>query len=222
MDKTVSELLRERVEVKGLTVTRLKQQTGIAERYLQALLEGNSDRLPASPYVRGYLFRLASILDLDGSALWELYRSETGARSSGPADRLPANRFALRPISRAALIAGVLAVVLLGYFALNANRFLGRPDLRVVSPAAETTVTDSHTITLIGTVDPSDTLTIGGEPVSIEPSGRFERPYELQPGLNQIEFLASRLLGGEAKVIRQVIYQPSQPLPVPLPEQNQL
>lgn len=208
MDKLLKDILREQMQIKGLSPGRLRQLTGITERYIFALTEGTKEKLPAAPYVRGYLMRIAGILDLNGQELWEAYKNELLVKSSGPLDRLPENRFALKKLSKKRLAVGIILVLFIVYLAMNANRFLGRPKIDITSPARETLVTTASVLNLAGEVNPSDKLMIDGEDVAVDEAGRFEKDYELEPGLNRIEFSVKRFLGREARVIKQVIYQP--------------
>lgn len=198
------------MQIKGLSPERMRQLTGITERYILAFTEGSKEKLPAAPYVRGYLMRIAGILDLNGQELWEAYKNELLINSSGPLDRLPENRFALKKLSKKWLAGATVAVLLIVYLAINANRFLGRPEITITSPAPETLVTTASALNLVGQINPTDKLMISGEEVQIDDNGRFEKNYELEPGLNRIEFLVKRFLGKEAKVIKQVIYQPQE------------
>ncbi len=208
MDKQLKDILREQIQLKGLTLERLRQQTGIAERYLTAFLEGQREKLPAAPYVRGYLIKLASVLDLNGQELWQIFKNDLMVRSSGSADRLPENRFALKTMDRRYLAAGVVVILLLIYAATNINRFLGRPTIKIVSPSVETLVTTANAITLLGTINPADRLFIDGEEVRVLENGEFQKIYSLQPGLNPIEFKVRKFLGRELTITKQVIYQP--------------
>lgn len=210
MEKLLKDILREQMQIKGLNPERIRQLTGITERFIAAFTEGTKEKLPAAPYVRGYLLRIAAVLDLSGQELWETYKSELLSKSSGPLDRLPENRFALKKINKKRLALGAAALLLIVYLAINANRFLGRPQITITSPAPETFVTTASTLNLAGQINPSDKLIIGGEEIQVDESGRFEESYELEPGLNRIEFLVKRFLGREARVIKQVIYQPSE------------
>ena len=196
------------MQIKGLTLERIRLQTGIAERYLTAFLEDQKERLPAAPYVRGYLIKLALVLDLNGQELWELHKKdELMIKTSGPADLLPRNRYALKKLNKRWLITGICAALVLVYAATNANRFLGRPTIKITSPAVETLVTTANTIILLGNINTSDKLMIDGEEITVDENGRFRKEYPLQPGLNRIEFRVKKLLGKEVEAIRQVIYQ---------------
>lgn len=208
--KTLKEVLAEQMAAKGLSVPKLRQMTGIAERYLAALVEGRPEKLPPAPYVRGYLMKIASVLQLDGAKLWELYREHLPMATSGELDRLPYNRFALKKINKAAVIGVAAGLVIAVYLGISASRLLGTPLLTVTSPAVETYLTTASAITLIGRISPDDKLLINGEEVPADAEGRFQTDYPLEPGLNTIEFTAKKFLGGQARVTRQVLYQPAE------------
>jgi hypothetical protein len=207
MEKTLRDILREHMQAKGLTVQKLRQQTGIAERYLTALIDGESERLPAAPYIRGYLVRLGTILDVSGQDLWELYKKEGVVKSSGSTDQLPYNRFALKQIRKSWLIGGIVACILIFYFILNFNRFLGRPEISILEPADETTFSALDSIMLKGNINRGDKLFINGDEITLSADGSFEYDYKLDPGLNQIEFSVKKFLGRTRTEIRQVIYE---------------
>ena len=208
MDKPLKDILREQMQAKGLTFERLKIQTGIAERYLAAFLEGQNEKLPAVPYVRGYLMTIAAVLELNGNELWETHKESFLAKKSGPADRLPHNRFAIKTINKNWIIAVVLAALLIFYVILNIDSLLSGPKIKITSPSGQTLITANKTVQLIGSVDPGAKLLIGSEEVIVDADGQFQKNYSLQFGLNSIEFSAKKILGRETKITRQVIYQP--------------
>lgn len=216
MDKQLKDILRDEMQAKGLTTGRIALLTGIAERHVEALLEGRTNKLPATPYVRGYIMRVAALLDLDGTALWDLYKREAVVIASGPADRLPENRFALKPVSKKwiAVLAATVAVIV--YLVINADRFLGKPTIEISSPATETTVTTADVIEIFGKVGGNDKISVGGEEVIVDEAGNFSAEYRLEPGLNRIVFTAKRLLGRELTVTRNVVFQPPSPEETPV------
>lgn len=206
--QALKDVLREQLEQKGLTIEKLAEHTGIAERHLIALFHGNLERLPAAPYVRGYLTKVGTALNLNGQELWKLFSHELNLKTSGPQDRLPVNRYALKKVNRRWIITGGVIAIVLIYVAVNGNRLLGRPELVITNPTADTTTVSTESITLAGWLNARDTLTIDEEEVPLTPDGTFERRYPLVPGLNTITFVAKRLLGREMRIIRQIVYQP--------------
>jgi cytoskeletal protein RodZ len=212
--KTLADTLRDQLQVKGLTLDRIRRETGITDRYLVALFDGAVDKLPAAPYVRGYLVRLAHTLDLDPNDLWKLYQESAHVRSSGAEDRMPENRFALKHTPRSWIIGGVIATLLAIYLGVNIPKLLGRPELTVTNPGPETTIVTLPSIVIDGTTDPESTLTVNGEHVTVLPSGAFRTDYTLESGLNHIEITSVKLLGRAASVVREVVYQPLELFPL--------
>lgn len=210
MEKLLKDILREQMQTKGYTVSRVRRETGIAERYISAFIEGDTTKLPPAPYVRGYLLTIAKVLELNGTELWENYEKEgERIKSSGPLDTLPLNRFAMKKLSKGWIILGIIVLSIAIYGALSFNRLLGVPSLTIEYPGSETTITSENPILLIGRIDPRDSLLIGAEEISTEADGSFSHEYALEPGLNAIEFVATKLLGREHREVRNVVYEPS-------------
>ena len=54
-----------RLKERGLTVKKLSELSGISQKDLQNLSEGDFDHLPPAPYLRGYTQKLSKILEFD-------------------------------------------------------------------------------------------------------------------------------------------------------------
>lgn len=211
--QSLSELISEALELRSLDVKKLAELTDIPVHYLAALTAGDLKKLPAVPYVRGYLMRIAEALRMDANLLLGAYRQEILSQSlktSGPEDKLPVNRFTLKRSSwkRNFLVVGIILVLAVVYLIWRVDDFLGTPQIEVASPSVDNLIVNSPSIKLAGEISPQDKLTINGEETLAEKSGRFEKDLPLQAGINTIEFKVKRFLGKEVKITRQVIYQP--------------
>lgn len=206
---SLKDLLREHIELKGLTPKKIADITGIHERYIVALLEGTDGYLPPAPYVYGYITKLSAVLNFEKENMWRLYQKESLLRSAGAHDRLPANRFAMKPISRAWIIGGIIALAALAYLGSNIVNILTQPELTITVPAQENTAVAQPTITVQGATNPTYTLSINQAEVYIDKDGSFKKEFQLQEGLNAIEFVAKKFLGKETRVIRHIIYTPA-------------
>lgn len=71
-------ILREARETKGLTLQEVQQSTRITSRYLDALENGDYDRLPSPVHTRGFLRNYARFLGLDPQPLLDRYESNQG------------------------------------------------------------------------------------------------------------------------------------------------
>lgn len=97
---SVSQILRQTREAKGVALEEVAQRTYIKLPYLLALEEGDIEKLPAPVYIHGYIRQYAKLLGLNGSELVLQYQQDAGRATQ------PAAKLALSPASR---IASLLA-----------------------------------------------------------------------------------------------------------------
>lgn len=206
--KDFKTLLSEAMELKNMNWAKLSQLTGIPDRYLAAFQTLNIRQLPAAPYVRGYLHKIALVLHLNAEELWQLYKKELAPKTSGALDKLPSNRFAIQSLNKNWVIAAVIVVLALLYLLINASNIFGAPALKIISPEASIVSVTEPVINLVGRFDYKDKLTINGQETLGNESGEFQTDFYLQPGLNTIEFKVKRFLGKETVILRQVLYEP--------------
>lgn len=193
------------MESKGMDAGKLSDLTDVPQRFIVSLIDGDFKNLPSEPYIRGYLFKVAGVLDADPNSLWRSFRQSSEIHSSGSADLLPANRFSLQRISSKKVWIVFIVLVLLGFLGFRVDNILGNPTLDVTLP--ETTT--SQIINVTGKVNPGDTLTLNNEVVYPDKEGQFDiKEIQLEPGLNTLEFRVKRYLGRETTVVKQVFYQP--------------
>lgn len=202
-------LLTEALELRNVNHEKLSQITGISERYIWAIQNGEFDKLPSLPYVRGYIKKIAEVLRLNHDEIWDLYKKELTRKTSGKYDTLPENRFAIRELSRKQIFALTLGALFVFYLLFNISRLLGTPDLLITEPAQSIATTSENHILLTGTLTQQDKLTINGSEIFVNADNTFSKDFPLQPGLNVIEFKAQRFLGRETDVTKQILYQPT-------------
>jgi len=209
-EKNFNIILKEQIELKSLTVQKLASLTGIHERYIEALVEGEAKKLPPSPYVRGYVVKLAGFLNLDGEEFWSLYCKEYEPVSSGANDILPSNRFAIKTISRGKIFVYAVFALLLVYGVTQFNHFAGVPEISIKNPesTALLIVTQENFVVSGILKNPKDKLFVNDENIVPDNNGSFSKEISLQPGINYVAFRASRFLGKETSVTRQILYQP--------------
>lgn len=207
--RDLKSLLTEALELKNVNHEKLSQLTGISERYIWAIQNVELDKLPSSPYVRGYIKKISEILHLNHDEIWEMYKKELEKKTSGKYDTLPENRFAIRHLSRKQIFGITIVIILAVYLIFNAGRLLGRPNLQITFPESDIYTTAENHIIIIGTLPQRDKLTINDEEIFISSDNNFFKDYPLVPGLNILELKARRFLGREVTVTKQILYQPS-------------
>lgn len=207
--KNIGELLSEIMETRGLSVDRLAELTNINKRYINGLLSNDLKSLPAGPYVRGYLLKIAEVMETDAEPLQMAYR-EFELRTSGRYDKLPDNRFAI-PRSKRGLAATVVVVsTLVILIALRWNSLMGIPVIEVNIPEKigerDYLETRDSSFIIEGRVNQKDSLFINNEPIPVDYDGAFSKDIILNEGLNTLEIRAKRFLGRETAVIRKLFY----------------
>lgn len=205
---SLKDLLREHIELKGLTPRKIADLAGIPERYIDMLLEGDAAKLPPAPYVHGYIAKLSAILNFDKETMWRLYQKESLLSRSGVNDRLPNNRFASRTITRTGTAIALVMGTIVAYGAYAAYGAFMAPALTITVPVNESSEVAQPTIMLQGMTDPAYTVKVNGSEVYVEVDGSFRKELQLQEGINRVEFTAKKFLGQETRVLRTIIYSP--------------
>ncbi len=207
-NRNFSEFLKEKIKEKNLTIQRLSEISNISAKNLDNLMNERYEKMPSAPYLRGYLKRLGEILNFDYVPWWQIIGRRALAGSSGPADALPQNRFALKNWNKI-IIAGFIALVLLAYLILNFGRIFGEPVLMISNPAGDIPIpiTTSSTFSFAGSVKNADELSINSEKINIAPDGSWTKDVALSPGLNTFEIKAKKSLGREITVVKKIYLQ---------------
>ena len=205
--KNLSEVLTDGIRIKGITVEKLAQLSGVSERYIASLVEEKYSELPAAPYVRGYLLKIAALLNLDGENIWQEYlKNHDALRRAGERDHLPPNRFTTKNLGKKPILVGFIAIFLVGFFVSRIAAFYSGPSLTLAN-LKENIVVESPQFVIEGKIKLSDQLTLNGEEIYPDEKGNFEKTVELGPGFNTLIFKVKKLLGKEHTIIKQIFYR---------------
>lgn len=206
--RKLSHIMRDQVELKGVSIEDIAHNTGIPETQVDAMIDGRAEKLPPLPYMKNQLKRLSEYLELDFDLVLEAYRSEFYGKISGAFDQLPKNRFAL-PSGKKRMLFVVIFVFAFVAFGVVASRAFKKPELFILTPDPNQNpyIATTKTISLSGRINPQDKLFINGVQVSANEAGAFEYAYRLEPELNLIEFRVKSFLGRSLTVAKQVYLQ---------------
>ncbi len=206
--KNFANILIEAIKMKSTSVEKLSQATGVPENVIGLLINEKFDKLPAAPYVHGYLLKISSTLGLDGEKVWKEYLStKDEIRKSGAEDILPPNRFAIPKVNKK--IAGVIIgiVLILIYAAFRLPSIIGTPLISFTDMPGGITVTKDQNFTIQGILKNGDTLSMNGESLTVDKNGDFEKAVVLNPGFNTFKFEATKILGKTYSTTKQVYFQ---------------
>jgi len=206
--KSISTLLTDAMRVKNMSVEKLSQVTGISDRFIELLLEEHFNKLPSAPYVRGYVLRIGEVLSIDGNELWEIikaYHRQTVAQS-GEKDILPRNRFHIESINIKIVIGITIGIIFFIFLLFRIPVLLGKQKFELYDIQDGMKVTTS-TLSIRGTINPSDELFINDEQIVADENGNFEKTIELTPNFNTLHFTVKGLLGKELQETKQIFYE---------------
>ncbi len=204
-----SMVLAEAMRAKGISAEKLARETGISERFLFLMLEEQPEKLPASPYLHGYIIKIADVLGMDGEKVWNTYfRNSRYLKSSGVSDRLPKNRFAASRVNKKVLVVSLVIILIAAYFIIRAlSGFDLSRELSLQNFDENTIVSQKETYTLRGNINPALRLMINDAPVYPGESGDFEKVLELEPGFNTVTFRVEGLLNKKEEIVKQIYFQ---------------
>jgi len=200
----IMEKIAELMGAHGMSVEKLAHATNIPVRFVSALKNGEFSKLPAEPYVRGYLVKIAHVLKADPDELMGAYKESASSSKSGQYDKLPANRFQKVVFTRGIAVAFAVIMLIGAFFFFRLEEILGFTGLDVQIPAA----TAQELFRVSGSVRPGYLVTLNDEIVYTDEQGHFEKDMMLEAGLNNLEFKVKRFLGRETTIVKQIYYEP--------------
>jgi len=175
---SLGELLRAERERQGISLEQVEGRTKIRRKFLEALEEGDYDRLPGGVYTRGFIRSYASFLGLGEEEALGAYVAETGSPEPGPAGEgepgpemtgLSTERSWLTPDLIVAIVL-LAAIIGAGYYlydrfvvgsGFGASPGSGSPTTAVGEP---TIASATPQPTATGQAAPGRTRTAAGEP----------------------------------------------------------
>lgn len=191
----------------NISLERLETLSGVSGRHLSLFLEGKYEKLPAAPYVRGYLLKIAKVLGLNGEELWqEFAENSEELRTSGKHDTLPENRFISKNSLVRILIALGALVVILAIMGIR-MLVLDNPNIKFSNLEDEITTVESEVFKIQGSLKPGFKLTLNGKEIVVDEKGNFEEEVNLESGFNTLIFIAKKVLGKEHRFPKQVFYE---------------
>ena len=202
-------LIVDAMRTKSISVEKLSGATGISDRIINGLIEERYENIPPAPYVRGYLLKIAAVLNLDGEALWADYvKYNDSVRRSGKKDQLPQNRFAIAKMQKKFIWVIFIAVLVGGYLLVRLASFYQKPNFELTNPLDGAVLKES-TVVIKGNVEPGTKLTLQDEVIYPDKNGNFEKTVALDPGVNILTFKISKFFGKEFSVMRQITFEPA-------------
>lgn len=209
---TLAEQLKKTRLGKKLSLEKASEDLNISLKYLEALENGNFDRLPAGVYAKNFLREYCGYLGLDYGRMLKLYETETGARRKIKPNEL----FSKKVIGGVDLVTfpkifrnlalAALVLVCLIFLGTRLNRIIVPPKLIINNPP-DNLITRERQTQIIGLSDPENQIVINGESVIADSDGNFLKTVSLKSGLNTITIVAQKKYGRSRTVIKQILVE---------------
>ena len=195
---------------KGLTLSDVSQSTKIKPSFLEAIENGEYNKLPSASYAQGFVRNYASFLGLPEKETLALFRREFDEEKIFRVlpQGLPESSFSIRRFKNSTLLLVlVLFVSLLTFILFQYRDAFINPAVSVKSPS-ENAVIQTSDVTISGKTDPANQVFVENFPVSLDNEGNFTKVITLFEGKTQITIRVVNRFNRETKVIRHVEIKP--------------
>lgn len=214
LQESVGGMLRRLRKTQGISLDMLAERTCLQRKHIEAMERDAYNDVPDMLTARRMLLQLVEVLGADKEYVLTRFHEECGScPTAHTLLRLPRQKTVRKYFtswSRLMLwtLGGVLTIATLSFIGLRAQALLGAPALLIDSPNTDT-YTTAVVLDLGGQTDPGVQVTVNGEQVFPDPTGRFSTRIPLRAGYNELLVEAHRKFGRSARVIRRVFLETS-------------
>lgn len=205
----LGEVFKKARQSQGLSLPSASRVTHIPEKYLEAIEEGNFQNLPkAKVYRLSYLREYAKILELQEKLLEKQFVKEGGLlgieEKISPAKKIKKINICSLSIVVKNLALTACVILFFGYLFFQVKGILEPPTLDVFSPI-EGSVLSEASINIQGETEKECLLTINGESVRIDETGKFDSKINLTSGVNTLVISATKKHGKTTTITRHLV-----------------
>ncbi len=204
--KTAGEILKAGRNEKGWTTAELSGRTKIQERFIEALENSDLAKLPAMPFVNGFLRTISLELDLNPEGVVAVFRRDFGEDDKGKVvpNMLGKREKGFKWSPSTSVAVGIIALILVFgfYLTIQLKGLLGVPSLEIFQPQDQAVV--SMEIAVEGRTDPTASISINGQKIKKNRNGTFSQMINSSEGIQTITIGATGQNGKITEVVRTV------------------
>lgn len=191
---------------KSLTVDEVATATKIRPRFITAIERGEYDKLPSPAYAQGFVSNYAQYLGLSQKEIMALFRREFDGKRIVkvlPESLTKNESFIPRiHIQHSVVVICVVLLAVFAYLGFQYRAMFTSPALSISSPKQNAQIKGD--VTVMGKTDPSATVIINNESVTLNKQGEFTKSITLFPGKSLITVKATNRFGRETKTERNI------------------
>jgi transcriptional regulator with XRE-family HTH domain len=206
----IAEKLKTAREQANLKVKDVAKKISINQKYLEALENGELNKLPAGIYGRNFLREYANFLKLNNDELLTLYDSEVAYKNINSKSELFTQRvsnlqyiLSLPKIVKNLIII-LVVVVCISYLGFYIKNIVSPPMLNVINPADNITINEKSVI-IEGVTEPEAQIIINNQEIIIDKNGYFSKTLDLKTGLNSILISAQKKYSKKNEIIKKIL-----------------
>ncbi len=210
----VGEKLQEARIKKGMTLDQVAKATKIRVSFLQAIEQGEYDKLPGPNYAHGFVKNYLEFLELPTREYVALFRreyDENEQRKLVPQglvgkENISLKKFSIKQIAwlSVAIIAALFVYLLFQY------RAAFWPPMLTVATPQQHAVVSGQMVEVKGTTDTDAVVTVNNLPAYVDANGQFIKEIPVFPGNTTITVKAVNTFGKIATIQRQIQVKLSQ------------
>lgn len=194
--KTAGQLLREKRELKELSLDDLAKTTKVKKEYLEALENSDFSSLPPATAIKGFLRNYARALYLNPDTVVAMFRRDYEENEKGeiiprglvePVAKKP------RLISASFLLTVAALAAFLSFLALQLVSWWSLPKIDLLQPTEGEVY--GELVTVKGVTDPDATITVNGQQVLINKDGQFTLDLLFPAGTHSVVIEATNRQG---------------------------
>lgn len=207
--KTVGEILKKARTEKGLELDDIEKQLRIRKKFLEALEENEWNRLPSTPYIKGFLRNYSLFLGLKPEEMVAIFRRQFGEQQraglipEGLTHPLNEPLFKLTPQTAVLGIISLFLIFFFGYLIFQYKSYISPPELAVNQPKEGEILTSSR-IQVEGKTDNDAVISVNNQKIALGKNGEFSTIISLLPGVNVITIESTSKYGKKRTLTRTV------------------
>lgn len=191
---------------KSLTIDEIAAATKIQSRFITAIERGEYNKLPSASYAQGFVRNYASYLGLSQKEILALFRREFDEKrivNVLPESFTKSKNIMPRiHIQQSLIVICGLILVIFAYLGFQYRAMFISPSLSIKSPNQDAKIKGD--VMVRGKTDPSATVFVNNELVTLNEDGEFAKRVSFFPGKSLITVKAKNRFGRETEMERSI------------------
>jgi preprotein translocase subunit SecE len=206
-DEVAGELKRARENLK-LSLQKASNDLKIKIEYLEALEQGDFDKLPKGVYRKNFLREYVLYLRLDYKDFEKTFAESKlkNKKKYNPFSKKVVKDYKLiifpKLIKNFLIV--LVVIICLMYLLFSLKEIIAPPFLEISNPE-DNMVIDNSFINIVGISEAEAEVSINGKIVIIDKEGLFSKKVDLSKGINQIIIKAKKKYSQENIIIKQIL-----------------